>query len=86
MALNFKPDNSGSRQMRVLVSDKDLPDFLISAKSAIEAGRLEEAAELLNDQAVEQVRELTRLDPSRTDIMFMLALMLDRTGQLTNAE
>ncbi|MHC4626667.1 MAG: O-linked N-acetylglucosamine transferase, SPINDLY family protein, partial [Planctomycetota bacterium] len=78
--------DSQSGQMRVLVSDRALPDFLISAKAAIEAGRLEQAAELLNDRAVEQVRELTRLDPSRTDIMFMLALMLERVGRLAGAE
>jgi len=75
-----------SGQMRVLVSDEDLPPFLVSAKAAIEAGRLEEAADLLNEQAVEQVEELTRRNPSRTDISFMLALMLDRIGQPENAE
>lgn len=73
-------------QMRVLVSDKDLPDFLISAKGAIEDGRLEEAAELLNEQAVKKVGELTQQDPSRMDISFMLALMLDRIDQPENAE
>ncbi len=73
-------------QMRVLVSDKDLPAFLVSAKAAIEAGRLEEAADLLNEQAVEHVEELVGRDLSRTDISFMLALMLDRIGRPENAE
>ena len=39
--------------MRVLVSDKDLPAFIVSAKAAIEAGRLEEATEFLGNQAIE---------------------------------
>ncbi|MHC4352785.1 MAG: O-linked N-acetylglucosamine transferase, SPINDLY family protein [Planctomycetota bacterium] len=78
--------DSESGRMQVLVSDKDLPVFLISAKTAIEAGRFEEASELLDDEAVERIDALVRQDTSRTDIMFMLALMLDRIGQPANAE
>ena len=85
VASSFSTDPETGK-MTVLVSDKDLPDFMISAKEAIEAGHLAEAAELLDEQAIEQVGELMRRDPSRTDVSFMLALMLDRIGQPENAE
>ncbi len=79
-------DNSKTGQMQVVVSDRDLPSFLISAKNAIEAGNKKLAAELLNDRAIEQVDLLLKQDPSRTDVMFMLALMFDRIEQLDKAE
>jgi len=78
--------NSKTSEMRVVVSDRDLPAFLISAKTAIEAGDVEQAAELLSDRAIEQVSRMLRQESSRTDIMFMLGLMFDRIGQLAKAE
>ncbi len=86
MALTFKPDNSihGGRQL--VVSADDLPQFLIDAKVAIESGCIEEAKQLLNDQAIETLNETLEDNPSRTDMMFMLGLMFGKIGLPHKAE
>jgi len=84
-SISFSTDPD-SGEMRVLVSDKDLPAFLISAKEAIEAGRFEQAAELLNNQEVEQVGRMLEEHPSGTSIMFVLALMLYKIRRWNEAE
>ncbi|GAG45811.1 unnamed protein product, partial [marine sediment metagenome] len=62
-------------------SKNTLPEFLYSANSAIQAGQIAEAAKILNDDAVEVVRKMVDKEPSRTDIMFLVATMLKRTRQ-----
>jgi len=79
-------DDAKNGQMNVVISDRDIPPFLLSAKAAIEAGNKKLAAELLNDEAIEQVRQMLNHDPARTDIMFMIGLMFDRLGRLDKAE
>ena len=67
-------------------SKNALPEFLYSANSAIQAGQIAEAAKILNDDAVEVIRKMVEKEPSRTDIMFLVATMLKRTGQRRKAE
>ncbi|MFA5238951.1 MAG: tetratricopeptide repeat protein [Phycisphaerae bacterium] len=64
----------------------DTPKFLVEANAAITTGQIERARELVNDQGVEKVRRIIQENPSRTDIMLMLAVMLHRTRQLDKAE
>jgi predicted O-linked N-acetylglucosamine transferase (SPINDLY family) len=72
--------------LRVIVSDENLPQFLVDAKIAIEQGRIAEAADLLNDQAMELARRVLEESPPRTDVMFMLGLMLYKIGRWHEAE
>lgn len=85
-SLTWVSGNSKTGEMRVVVEARNLPAFLLSAKAAIEAGDMKQAAELLNDEAIEQVNQMLNRDSSRTDIMFMLGLMFDRIGLLGKAE
>ncbi|MGD8500492.1 MAG: tetratricopeptide repeat protein, partial [Phycisphaerales bacterium] len=73
-------------QPQLVVSNGELPRFLISADAAVESGRMDEAARILNDRAIEAVRHVVEQDPSRTDAMFALAVVLHKTGQLDGAE
>jgi predicted O-linked N-acetylglucosamine transferase (SPINDLY family) len=73
-------------QPRLIISNGDLPHFLISADAAVESGRMDEAIHILNDQEVEAVRHMVEHNPSRTDVMFALAVVLHKTGQLHQAE
>ncbi|UCE46559.1 MAG: hypothetical protein JSW47_13155, partial [Phycisphaerales bacterium] len=86
MALNFKPDNSGSGVQQLVVSAQDLPQFLIDAKAAIESGHIEEAGRLLNDRTVEQFGETLIGNPSCTSAMFTLGLMFGKIGETRKAE
>ncbi len=64
----------------------DLPQFLARANAAADAGRIEEATRLLNDDAVELVREMVENDPSRVFVMYALATAFRKTGQMRRAE
>ena len=83
MALTFKPDNSRNRGQQLVVSAEGLPQFLIDAKVALESGRIEDAKQLLSEQALNDTIED---NPSRTDIMFMLGLMFGKIGLRRKAE
>lgn len=60
---------------------EDMPQFLVDANAAIMRGQIEQAKGLVNDQAIEEVRQRLESDPSRTDIMFMVATILSKIGQ-----
>jgi len=64
----------------------DLPQFLVRAGAAAQTGQIEQATHLLNDQAVKIIREITENNPSRTDVIFLLATVFYKTGQLSKAE
>lgn len=72
--------------LQVVVSEEGLPKFLIEAKDAIEAGWTDKASDLLNGRAIDQVRKVVHEDPSRTDVMFMVALMFGTIGRVAKAE
>ena len=63
-----------------------IPEFLLRARDAVAAGRIEEAASLINDSAVEVVRYMVDEDPSRMDMAFILAAVLWKIGQEKKAE
>jgi len=64
----------------------DLPQFLVEANAAADAGRIEEAVRLLDDDAVEFAREIVEKDPSRVFVIYALAAAFRKTGQLLRAE
>ncbi|MHC4396957.1 MAG: O-linked N-acetylglucosamine transferase, SPINDLY family protein [Planctomycetota bacterium] len=68
------------------VSKDGLPKFLVTAKDAADAGQIEQAAALLSDENIEIVRRILKEDPSRTDVMFILAMLLYATGRSAQAE
>ncbi|MGD8501509.1 MAG: hypothetical protein PVJ86_12725, partial [Phycisphaerales bacterium] len=71
---------------RLLISMEGLPKFLVDANAAVETGRIAEATDILNDQAIETVRQMLEKNPSRIDVMLLVAIMLGKTGQLKEAE
>ena len=71
---------------RLLMSMEGLPKFLVDAKAAVETGHTDEATALLNDQAMEIVRQMLEEDPSRIDIMLLVAIVFTQAGPLSEAE
>jgi protein O-GlcNAc transferase len=72
--------------LRVSVSDDRFPQSLIQANIAAGSGCIADATRLLNDQAIEAVHEVLKTDPSRTDVMFVLAMLLRQTRQFDKAQ
>jgi len=73
-------------RMRVTTSDDNLPEFLIRARQAIQAGQTDEAKKLINDDNIAIVRQMVEKDPSRMAVMYILAMTLVGIGRLDAAE
>jgi hypothetical protein len=73
-------------RMRVTTSYDNLPEFLIRARQAIQAGQTDEAKELINDDNIAIVRQMIEKDPSRMAVMYILAMTLVGIGRLDAAE
>ncbi len=71
-------------RMRIAIAG-DMPQCLVEANAAITRGQVETARYLVNDQAIEEVCQRLGKDPSRTDIMLLLAAVLNSTGQKREA-
>jgi protein O-GlcNAc transferase len=80
-ALLCKGDRAG-----ISLDIGELPDFLRAAHEAVLAGRLGEARDLLSPRPLRAVREVLRKDPSRVDVMFVVAGLLLDSGQYGQAE
>ena len=68
------------------VQSRDMPGFLVEANEALRAGDVQRATEALNGRNIELVRRIAHNDPSRTDIMFVIARLFFDTGKLDQAE
>jgi predicted O-linked N-acetylglucosamine transferase (SPINDLY family) len=64
----------------------ELPQFIIDANDAVKAGNIEEAAKILNKDAIEVFREKIEQDGCRTVVMLALAKLLFDADQLPEAE
>ena len=73
-------------RMRVTTSEENLPEFLIRARRAIQAGRTDEARGLINDDNIEIVRQMVEKNPSQMAVMYILAMTLVAIGRLDAAE
>ncbi len=79
----FAVTKDGRLQLSV---SQDLPRCLIEANAAVEAGRISEAIDILNNQAAQAVGEISATEASCTDAMFVLAVLFGKSGQLDQAE
>jgi len=73
-------------KVKFTVSKDGVPQFLIEAKKALDAGRPGEIAKLLNDENIEVVRQIIAKDPSRIDVMLALAMLLYSIRRSDEAE
>ena len=71
--LQFTTGKDGTPRINLAIDE--LPQFLVAAHNAVETGRIDEAARLLNEQNIETVRRMAEANTCRTDVMFMVALM-----------
>lgn len=70
-----------------LPSSRDgMPQSLIQANEAVATGRIKDAVQALNDEAVKAATKIINKDPSRTDIMLALAMVFKQTGQFNRAK
>ncbi|MGD2093987.1 MAG: tetratricopeptide repeat protein [Phycisphaerales bacterium] len=72
--------------LHLLKSGTELPQSLIEANNAATTGRPKDATELLDGRAKEEACRIIERDPSRTDMMLILAMVFKRTGQLSSAK
>ncbi len=67
-------------------SSDGVPQLLIQANEALASGRVMDAARVINDEAVEAATQIINKDPSRTDIMLVLAMVFKQIGQFNKAK
>lgn len=72
--------------LQLPISGDGIPQSLIQANEAVATGRIEDATCVLNDEAVKAATRVIDKDPSRTDIMLLLAMVFKQTGQFNKAK
>jgi predicted O-linked N-acetylglucosamine transferase (SPINDLY family) len=72
--------------LQITFYEGELPQFIIDANEAVKAGEIEEAAEILNKDAVEAFRKKIEQDECRTAVILALAKLFFDTDQLPEAE
>jgi len=53
--------------------EESLSQILAEARAAAEAGQIERAISLLDERVIDNVDKVIDADPSRTDLMFLMA-------------
>ena len=82
--VQFTVMNDG--RVRVTTPEGSLPEFLARAREAIQAGRIDEAKALINDDNIKIVQQMVEKDPSRMAAMYILAMTLVGIGRFDAAE
>ena len=77
---------AGGNGSEIRVSDGQLPSCLLEANGLVRAGQIEKARIELQEDRVEVVRQTLAGDPSRTDLMYVLAGLLRDTNQPERSE
>ena len=86
LSASFKRTFKENGRPTIEISMDNMPQFLAEAKNAVDTGQIGEAVSLLNDQAIETINETVRRDPTRIDIMLVLATVLCDAKQFRKAE
>ncbi len=73
-------------QWKIRLPEGSLPDFLVRANEAVKSGHLSVARELLDEDAIESVRQMSHKTPFWMATVFVLAELLHRVGRLDKAE
>lgn len=73
-------------QLQITVPEGQLPQIILDTNAAIKMGYFEEAAKILNEDAIDDIRETLQGSRSDTTIMFALAKLLFDLGQWSGAE
>ncbi|UCE47284.1 MAG: hypothetical protein JSW47_16975, partial [Phycisphaerales bacterium] len=81
--LQFTIGKDGKAQINL--SSADMPQFLLDANAAVDAGQFDRAAELLNENRV-AIEQLIENNSCRTDLLFMFALMYFCVKHFHNSE
>ncbi|MDD5134357.1 MAG: tetratricopeptide repeat protein [Phycisphaerae bacterium] len=72
--------------LHLVNAGNDLPEALIQVNQAISFGNIEQATKILNEQAIDAVHQILSKDPSRTDVMLVLAMLFKQIRQLQRAK
>jgi len=73
-------------QLEITVLEGQLPQIIIDANAAVKEGRINEAAEILNEDAINEIRKTLRGSKSDTVVMLALAKLLFDVEQWSRAE
>jgi predicted O-linked N-acetylglucosamine transferase (SPINDLY family) len=68
------------------LTEESLLQILTEARAAAEAGRIEQATALLDEEVIAGAEKVTDADPSRTDLMFLMANIFHAMRELDKAE
>ncbi|MHC4435492.1 MAG: hypothetical protein ACYTBS_26990 [Planctomycetota bacterium] len=82
--LQFTTGKNGTPRINLTIDE--MPQFLVAAHTAVEAGRIGEAAGLLSEQNIETIRQMVEANTCRTDVMFMVALLFFSVKDFRNSE
>ncbi len=75
-----------STTSRSALTEESLLQILTEAKAAAEAGRTEQVTTMLDEQVIDNVDKVIDADPSRTDLMFLMANTFHATREFGKAE
>jgi len=75
-----------STTSRSALTEESLLQTLTEAKAAAEAGHTEQVTTVLDEQVIDNVDKVIDADPSRTDLMFLMANIFHATRELGRAE
>lgn len=74
------------RNLQITVCEGELPQFIIDANDAVRLGRIEEAVQILNEDAVGEFRSKVDQEGCTTMTMLALAKLLYDVGRFAEAE
>jgi len=75
-----------STTSRSALTEESLLQILTEAKAAAEGGRAEQVPTLLSEEVIEETNKVIDADPSRTDLMFLMANIFHATREIGKAE
>ncbi|MHC4131137.1 MAG: O-linked N-acetylglucosamine transferase family protein [Planctomycetota bacterium] len=73
-------------RIRVATSEENLPEFLVKARKAIQAGEIEKARKLINTENIESVRQMIKDENTGLAAIYILAMTLVGIGRMAEAE
>jgi predicted O-linked N-acetylglucosamine transferase (SPINDLY family) len=72
-------------QLQITVAEGQIPQIILGANAAVKVGSFERAANILNEDAVDEIRQTLRGSRSDTTVMLALAKLLFDVGQWSRA-
>jgi len=73
-------------QLQITTLEGQIPQFILDANAAVKLGQIKKAADILNEDAIDEVRKTLQGSQADTTVMLALAKLLFDVDQWTRAE